>query len=178
MKSIGAVLTICALLLAGCAREEEGAWEVVQFKVCLRSEPYEKGDTTLSGEFEDLLMVSLPVQIRRGPGETHAVQNGVWLHVAWDDVRVEQTPHACLVFDGFRSFVENRFRSPYGTSWWDNGWQERGRVSIAEEWDHIQTSVGIDPGGADPRIWCRMWRWARSAETPDVILGRKEDAGR
>ena len=164
---------LTVLLMTGCAKREASRWDEVQFKVCLRSEPYKPGDTIASGEFEDLRVVSFPVQIKRGSGEADTIQDGIWLHVAWDDMRVEDKPRPCLVFEGFRSLVENRFRSPYGTSWWDNGWQDLGNIAILEEWNSFQTSVGIDSRGNDPRIWCKMWRWVKSPSKPDIELGEK-----
>ena len=175
MKTRNVILSLGVFLIAGCAKEEAPSWEEVQFKVSLRSEAYKAGDTIPSGEFEDLVVVSLLIRIKRGPGETHTVQEGVWLHVAWDDVRLEHKPCACLVFEGFRILMENRFCSPYGTSWWDNGWQDRGRISISEEWNSFQTSIGIDPSGDDPRIWCKMWRWVRNSPKPDIALGQKQE---
>jgi hypothetical protein len=175
MKTTSAILLGAVLLFTGCAKEEAPSWAEVQYRICLRSEPYEKGDTTLSGEFDDLLVVSLPVEIKRGPGEAHAVQDGVWIHFAWDDLQVGNKPRPYLAFDGFRSFVENQFRSPYGVSWHENGWQERGRAGITDEWDRLETFVPIDPSRTDPRVLCKMWRWARSPEKPDIVLGERRE---
>ena len=190
MKPLRLILSIGILLAAGCAKQEVTQevtrWEEVQFKVCLRSEAHKEGDTMASGDFEDLAVISLVIPIKSGPGEAHAVQDGVWVHVAWDDVRVEENrpPHFILgdprlVFDGFRRFVENSFRSPYGVVWSSNvrgnDWGNRRIFHISEEWEFILTPVHIDPTMRDPRIWCRMWRWVRNSPKPDIPLGQKRE---
>ncbi|MGM0488532.1 MAG: hypothetical protein ACQESR_17450 [Planctomycetota bacterium] len=49
------------------------------------------------------------------------------------------------------------------------------RIGFSDEWDRLQTSVRIDPRGDDPRIWCKMWRWVRSSEKPDIALGDRRE---
>lgn len=176
MKWIRLALLVTAMFAVGCEQKQQQTehWEEVQFKVALRSESYEPGDAITSGEFEDVLRISLPVQVKKGPGEAHVIKNNVWLHVAWDDLTVQETLGQ-LGFNGFRSRIENRFTSPYGTSWWDDDWQKLGNVDISTEWDSFQTSVGIDASGNDPRIWCRMWRWVKNSHKPNVVLGEKKN---
>jgi hypothetical protein len=185
MRTLGVILSMMFLPMIGCGDKEEATmigcgdkeeairWEEVQFRVCLRSEGLKPGDAMASGEFEDILVVGLPIQVKAGPGEAHTIQDGVWLHVAWDDVRVEEKPRPALVFEGFRRWVENRFSTPYGTSSRDIGWQHRGPTWISEEWGRFRSSVPIDSSGNDPRILFKMWRWVRHSQKPDIVLGQR-----
>ena len=175
MKSVSIIFLMIVAIAFGCTKEQEvERWEEVKFKVALRSEAYKKGDTCNSGEFEDLLVLSIPICVKNGPGEAHAVKDGVWLHIAWDNLVLHKRLNQ-LGFEGFRRKIDNRFKAPYGTSWWDNGWQELGDVGISIEWDLFQTPVGIDGAtGGDPRIWCKMWRWVPRSDKPAIILGKKK----
>ena len=183
MKWIKTALASALLLGAGCSKRSGAPsplkehWEALEFRVRLRSEAYKSGDAIDSGEFEDVLAMVLPIRIKEGPGEAHAVKDGVWLHTGWDGVRVvEDGKRRTILFTGFRTMVQNRFKAPYGSSWNDNDWQTIDRQSFhTEYWDFTQTPVGIDglagDVGHDPRIWCRAWRLAPDQSRPDVLLG-------
>ena len=168
------VLALAVVVFWGCGKKPEAErWEEVEFRVALRSEPYESGDAINSGDFEDLILLSIPIQIKSGPGEAHAVKDCVWLHIAWDNLIFYDDMNQ-LGFEGFRRKIDNRFKSPYGTSWQDNNWQELGDVGISSDWDIFQTPVGIGPSKQDPRIWCKMWRLASPSSQRDIILGQEK----
>ncbi len=173
MRFITTTVLLIVILNVSCAEKpEQERWEEVQFKVALRSEPYKRGDTYNSGEFEDLFSLSVPIRIKSGPGEAHVVKDGFWLHVAWENLVLNERLNQ-LGFEGFRRRIDNHFKSPYGTSWWDIGWQEMGDVSISTEWDIFQTPVGIASSDQDPRVWCKMWRWVKYSNKADIMLGKK-----
>jgi hypothetical protein len=195
MKWLRTTLALALLFGAGCERRVSTAppvggapastvsspldehWEALEFRVRLRSEDCKPGDMIDSGEFEDVLAMVLPIRIKEGPGEAHAVKDGVWLHAGWDGVRVmEDDKRRTIAFTGFRTMVQNRFKAPYGVSWGDPGWLMIGHQAFnTEHWDLTQTPVGIDHnvGAAnhDPRIWCKAWRLAPDQSRPDVLLG-------
>jgi hypothetical protein len=192
MKTISLLSLVGILLVSGCSREAEkkeiARWDEVQFKICLRAEPYnyKPGDAIddASGEFEDIVLLSLPIKLDRGPGKTRAVQDGVWIRLAWNDVQVKEGNSGnppCLVFDGFQWMIENKICTPYGTSWQHVGLQGTSSARFTkEEWSLFATPVPLAPDGrpVDPRVICKMWRWVKNGPRPNIVLGEKRDSER
>jgi hypothetical protein len=188
MKWTETLLVALLVLVVGCdkrigappevSRPLDEHWEAIEFRVCLRSEPYKPGDIIGSGEFTDVFRMTIPVRIKDGPGEAHAIKDWVWFHAKWDGVRVVEGDPRKLVFDNFSYLVENRYKTPYGSSWWDNGWNQPGTTGLnTQEWRDLQSTVGIDPSAGDPnhdpRIWCKQLRLAPVLSRPDILLGEK-----
>ncbi len=160
------IIPLLVLVLASCAEDREvpakSEATTAQFRMALRTEPYEPGDALISGEFAELNLHTFPVTASGGPGELVSCSDGVVLRIKWDEARIQKhgTPlQSYLMIRGLSYRICNRLVSPFGSSWrWDD-WSEPSDVGLTRSWDQYVTPVPTNPSVARSPVLVLQWRW-------------------
>lgn len=76
-----ALVFACVVVSHGCAERQEEQVEL-RFRIATQREKA-KGP----GDCDAHFLLSIPLTVRRGARKVTAVHNGIWMDIAWDDLR-------------------------------------------------------------------------------------------
>lgn len=178
------ILLLSVILVTSCAEDERAAetreTTTAQFRIVLRTEPYEPGDALTSGEFLELNLHTFPVAIGKGPRELVSSSDGVVLLVRWEEAilgKRSSPAQPYLMLRGFSYRLCNKLVSPAGSSWWWEDWSEPLDLGLDPSWDHFVTPVPIDPSATPSPVLVLQWRWPgrEGYDAADFLLAPKRE---
>ena len=106
-----ALVLVGVVLSHGCAERQEDQVEL-RFRIATQREKA-KGP----GDCDEHFLLSIPLTVKRGARRVTAVHNGIWMDVAWDDLRRAKGRDAGddLEFENFTYSLRNEVVA-YGNS--------------------------------------------------------------